>query len=357
MPGGETKKARINKDFPGWHILRYSSANAPRRNFAEPTIMGTLIMLASHHHLLPNVFRALAKLLAGVLVFSTSGAIAAVNELPQVPLYLWSEKPLVSPDREVFKNQRLYYVDNPSITPFWPDPAIANGTAVVIFPGGGYVRLAVDIEGYDLARWMTARGVAAFVVKYRMQEYGSPAPLLDGQRALRLVRKNAKDWGLDPTKIGVVGFSAGGHVAASVTTRPDFFVDKADPLLSISARPDFAVLGYPVITLEGENAHAGSRKSLLGENPSPALIHENSLQYQVKTDIPPVFMFHGVADQAVPVANSLMFFNEVLKYNKQAELHLYQSNVHGIGMVQGQGSISTWTQALEVWMKQNGWMK
>jgi len=204
---------------------------------------------------------------------------------------------------------------------------------------------------------MGARGVAAFVVKYRMQEYGFPAPLLDGQRAVRLVRKNAKDWGLDPNKIGVVGFSAGGHLAASVTTRPDFMADKADPLRSLSARPDFAVLGYPVITLEGENAHAGSRKSLLGESPSSVLVRENSLQYQVKAGIPPVFIFHGVADQAVPVANSLMFFNEAIKYNKQAELHLYQSSIHGIGMVQGQGSISTWTQALEAWMKQNGWMK
>lgn len=294
------------------------------------------------------------------LFFSSSfisGVSAAVTDLPQTPLYLWSEKPLVSPDRETFKDQRLYYVDNPSMKAFWPDPVVANGTSVVIFPGGGYVRLAIDKEGYELAHWMSLRGVTAFVVKYRMQEYGFPAPLLDGQRAVRLVRKNAKDWGLDPTKIGVIGFSAGGHVAASVATRPDFAADKTDPLLSVSARPDFAVLGYPVITLEGESAHSGSRKALLGENPDATLVHENSLQYQVKAAVPPVFMFHGVADQVVPVANSLMFFNEVLKFNKQSELHLYQSNIHGVGMVQGQGSISTWTQALEAWMKQNGWMR
>ncbi len=286
-----------------------------------------------------------------------SGAFAAVTDLPQSPLYLWAEKPLVSPDREVFKDQRIYYVDNPSMKPFWPDPAIANGTSVVIFAGGGYVRLAIDNEGYDLARWLNTRGVTAFVVKYRMKEYGFPAPLLDGQRAVRLVRKSAKDWGLDPNKIGVIGFSAGGHLAASVTTRFDFVADKADPLLAISARPDFVVLGYPVISFEGESAHSGSRKSLLGDNPDPTLVHENSLQFQVNATVPPVFLFHGVADQAVPVANSLMFFNEVLKYNKQSELHLYQSNIHGVGMVQGQGTISSWTQALELWMKQNGWMR
>lgn len=289
-------------------------------------------------------------------VFLASGAFAAVTDLPKNPVYLWSEKPLVTPDREEIKDQRTYFVDNPSITPFWPDAKVANGTGVVIFPGGGYLRLAIDNEGYDLARWLNTKGVAAFVVKYRMKEYGFPAPLLDGLRAVRLVRSNAKDWKLDPNKIGVFGFSAGGHLAASVITRFDFAVDKADPLRDISARPDFAVLGYPVITLEGESAHAGSRKNLLGENPDPVLVRENSPQHQVKANIPPVFMFHGIADESVPVANSLMFFNEVQKVNKQSELHIYQSKIHGVGMVQGQGTISSWTQALELWMKQNGWI-
>lgn len=287
---------------------------------------------------------------------SPSSSKELPKELPKEAFYLWTEKSLVVPDREVIKDQRVYYVDNPTMKPFWPDPALAKGTAVVIFAGGGYVRLAIDNEGYDLARWLAARGIAAFVVKYRMQEYGFPAPLLDGQRAVRLVRQHAQEWKIDPNKIGVIGFSAGGHLAASVTTRFDFVADKTDPLLAISARPDFAVLGYPVISLEGESAHAGSRKALLGENPNPVLLHENSLQFQVKAGVPPVFMFHGIADQSVPVANSLMFFTEVLKYNKQSELHLYQSNIHGIGMVQGQGTISSWTQALELWLKQNKWL-
>jgi acetyl esterase/lipase len=180
--------------------------------------------------------------------------------------------------------------------------------------------------------------------------------LLDGLRAMRLVRSRAKEWNLDANKIGVVGFSAGGHLAASVATRYDFTTRETDPLSSINARPDFAILGYPVISMQAAFTHQGSRKALLGENPSAQLMAENSLELQVKKDIPPVFMFHGIADQSVPVANSLSFFTEVQKYNPQSELHIYQSSIHGVGMVQGQGSISSWPQALELWLKQNKWI-
>jgi acetyl esterase/lipase len=285
------------------------------------------------------------------------GAAAQVSELPREPLRLWSEQPLVTPDREAVQNQRVYGVDNPSMTPFWPAAEKANGTAVVIFPGGGYVRLAIEHEGYDIARWFNERGVAAFVVKYRMQEYGFPAPLLDGLRAVRLVRKHAETWGLDPAKVGVIGFSAGGHLAASVATRSDFVGTPTDPLGAISARPDFAILGYPVITLQGPDAHAGSRKALLGENPTEDVLRDNSLQFQVTAKVPPVFMLHGVGDQAVPVGNSLSFFAEVQKHNKQSELHIYQTDIHGVGMIQGQGSVSSWPTALELWLRQNSWVR
>jgi acetyl esterase/lipase len=250
----------------------------------------------------------------------------------------------------------VYAVDNPAMIPYWPTAEKANGTAVVIFPGGGYVRLAIDHEGHDIAKWFAERGVAAFVVKYRMQEHGFPAPLLDGLRAVRLVRKNAVEWSIDPAKIGVIGFSAGGHLAASVATRSDFTFALDDTLGDVSARPDFAILGYPVIALYGPDAHAGSRKALLGENPDPKRLHDNSLQFQVKANVPPVFMLHGIGDQAVPVGNSLAFFSEVQKHNKQSELHIYQTNIHGVGMIQGQGTVSNWPQALEAWMSQNQWM-
>ena len=295
-----------------------------------------------------------APLVAFALLVSCLPVIGVANpvsDLPVGPVYLWPEKPLVSPDREHVKDQRVYAVDNPTMTPYWPRAEKANGAAVVVFPGGGYVRLAINHEGHDIAKWFAARGVAAFVVKYRMQEHGFPAPLLDGLRAVRLVRKNAADWGIDPAKVGVIGFSAGGHLAASVSTRSDFELGVPDDLVAISARPDFAILGYPVITLEGTDAHAGSRKALLGENPDSRLVHENSLQYQVTDQIPSVFMLHGVGDQAVPVGNSLVFFSEVQKYNKQSELHIYQTGIHGVGMIQGQGSVSNWPLALEAWLK------
>lgn len=279
------------------------------------------------------------------------GVAQPVSELPVDPIYLWDEKPLVSPDREHIKDQRVYAVDNPAMIPYWPEADQANGSAVVIFPGGGYVRLAINHEGHDIAKWFAARGVAAFVVKYRMQEHGFPAPLLDGLRAVRQVRKYADDWGIDPAKVGVIGFSAGGHLAASVATRSDFTFALDDPLGDISAHPDFAILGYPVITLYGADTHAGSRKALFGEHPEPNKLHENSLQYQVKANIPPVFMLHGIGDQSVPVGNSLAFFTEVQKHNKQSELHIYQTGIHGVGMIQGQGSVSDWPLALEAWLK------
>lgn len=303
--------------------------------------------------------RALCALAVFLFCLPVTGVAKPVFDLPADPIYLWPEKPLVSPDREHMKDQRLYAVDNPAMIPHWPADGKASGAAVVIFPGGGYVRLAINHEGHDIAKWFAERGVAAFVVKYRMQEYGFPAPLLDGLRAVRQVRKHAAEWRIDPAKVGVIGFSAGGHLAASVAARSDFAdvaTEGKDPLGGISAHPDFAVLGYPVITLEGVDAHAGSRKALLGGNPNPKWVHENSLQFQIKANVPPMFIFHGIGDQAVPVGNSLTFFNEVQKHNKQSELHIYKTNIHGVGMIQNQGTVSSWPQALELWLREGRWL-
>jgi acetyl esterase/lipase len=305
---------------------------------------------------MPLLKRFIHKILFGLLVCASCCDADERESMSSKSILIWPEKPLVTPDREVIKDQRVYFVDNPSITPFFPEKEKSNGTSIIIFPGGGYVRLAVLHEAFEIAKWFTERGITVFVVKYRMQEYGYPAPLLDGLRAVRIVRSRAADWNIDPNKIGVLGFSAGGHVAASVLTRSDFVTKDADSLAKVSAKPDFAVLGYPVISMQATYAHQGSRKALLGENPSTELLSENSLELQVKKDVSPVFIFHGIADQAVPVANSLVFFNEVQKYNANSELHIYQSSIHGLGMIQGQGSISSWPQALDLWLKQNKWI-
>jgi len=289
------------------------------------------------------------------LLFLYAGVCTAMSELPQDPMMLWSERKPVNPDREDSSNGRVFSVDNPSITPFWPDSAGKKPAAVIIFPGGGYEGLAMEHEGYDIARWFNALGVAAFVVKYRLNEYGFPAPLLDGLRAVRLVRSQAEEWGLDANRIGVIGFSAGGHLAGSVTTRSEFReIGETDPLASISAKPDFLVLAYPVITLDGTDAHAGSRRALFGDDPTPALLTENSLQYQVRVDIPPVFVMHGIGDTAVPVSNSLQFFEAVQRYNKASELHIYQTAIHGFGMHDDAGSASYWPEALAAWLSANG---
>lgn len=288
----------------------------------------------------------------------TSGVFAELPNLPVKPIYLWPENPKVMPDREAIQSGRVMAVDNPSMTPFWPDPGTATGGAVVIFPGGGYVRLAIEHEGYDIARWFSQQGIAAFVVKYRMEPYQFPIPLLDGLRAIRYLRAHAPDWNLKANQIGVVGFSAGGHLAASVATRHDFNAQAVedDPWGNVSARPDFVVLGYPVITLDGADAHPGSRTALLGDNPNPVQLRENSLQHQVKPGVPPMFIVHGANDKAVPVGNSLALFTEVQKHNKQSELHIYQTNTHGFGMREGEGSVSEWPAVLRNWLEHNGWV-
>lgn len=282
-------------------------------------------------------------------------AAQSQDERPRQSLPLWPELPRVTPDREYTEDARVYAVDNPSMTPFWPSAERANGAAVVIFPGGGYRRLAWDKEGEDIARWFNNLGVAAFVVKYRMAEYGHPAPLLDGLRAVRYVRAHATEWRLKADRIGVMGFSAGGHLAGSVTLRHDFNagMQEDDPWAAVSARPDFAMLIYPVVTMEGEAAHAGSRAALLGESPSADSLRSHSLQFQVNETVPPLFLVHGVGDSSVPVSNSLMLFDAVQKYSKSAELHVYQTDVHGFGMLPDQGTASSWPEACERWLRHN----
>lgn len=277
----------------------------------------------------------------------------AQSERPQSPFRIWSEQAPVEPDREHIRNDRVVAVDNPSITPFWPEKP--NGAAVVIFPGGGYKWLAFEKEGIKAARWLNELGVAAFVVKYRLEDYGHPAPLLDGLRAVRYVRVHAATWGLDPERIGVLGFSAGGHLAGSVALRSGFTHEslKDDPWGRVRARPDFAMLLYPVATMEDPYTHKGSRQALLGEEPSAQDRAEHSLENQVKPGAPPLFLVHGNGDQSVPVANSLQLYQAALPHSPASELHIYQTDRHGFGLEPNEGTASNWPRAAEDWLRLN----
>lgn len=283
-------------------------------------------------------------------------AVQAQSERPQSPFRLWAEQAPVTPDREHIRNDRVTAVDNPSITPFWPDDP--NGAAVLIFPGGAYQWLAFEKEGVKAAQWFNKLGVAAFVVKYRLDEYGHPAPLLDGLRAVRSVRVHAASWGLDPDRIGVLGFSAGGHLAGSVALRSEFTHENLedDPWGRVSARPDFAMLLYPVATMEEPHTHEGSRQALLGEELSAEERREHSLENQVKPGIPPLFMVHGNGDQSVPVANSLQLYQAALPHSPASELHIYQTDRHGFGLEPNEGTASKWPRAAEDWLRLNGFL-
>ena len=252
---------------------------------------------------------------------------------------------------------RVANIHHPSLTVFAPAAGRANGTAVIICPGGSYVRLAFDHEGVVPARWFAARGAKAFVLKYRLKEYGHPAPLQDILRAIRLVRSRAVELCVRPDRIGVLGFSAGGHVAASAGTLFDAPEGRTGAALdAVSARPDFLMLVYPVITMEPPFVHLHSRVSLLGLAPSPELVSHLSLEGQVTRDTPPVFLVQSEEDRTVPVENSILFYQALRKAGVPAELHLYAVGVHGFGMNPGLGPTSGWPDRLEDWMRFHGWL-
>ena len=246
-------------------------------------------------------------------------------------------------------------ISEPTLSVFAAPAAARTGAAVIICPGGGYRRLAIDKEGYDVAAWLNRLGVSAFVLKYRVPQFGHPAPLQDVLRAVRLVRRDAAKWGIEPSKIGVLGFSAGGHLAASAATLYDDPAGRTGAAIdATSARPDFHVLVYPVITLNGPHAHNGSREYLLGKTPAPALVESLSLQNRVTPTTPPGFLVHGGDDASVPVENSVFYYSALRKAGVPAELHVYQHGPHGVGMLPGNGPISDWPRRCEEWLRARG---
>ncbi len=248
-------------------------------------------------------------------------------------------------------------VDTPTLTAYLP-ASNPTKTAVVIAPGGGYLNLATKKEGTDFALWLNARGVAAFVLKYRLgPKYHNPVELWDAQRAVRTVRAHAAEYGVATDHIGMWGFSAGGHLTATAGTQFDAGKpDAADPIDRQSSRPDFLVLAYPVITLEPPYAHTGSRKYLLGEDATPELAASLSAQNRVTKETPTAFLYATYDDQTVPVMNSVMFYEAMVKAGVPAEMHLYKHGPHGTGLAAGFPQLKGWPDLVAKWMAGNGWM-
>ncbi len=252
---------------------------------------------------------------------------------------------------------RLSLVQYPDIAVFLPSKRNATGEAVVICPGGGYHILAYDWEGSDIARWFSSRGIAAAVLKYRLPVSKSniiphKTPLMDAQRAFRMVRYHAESWNIDPGKIGIMGFSAGGHLASTLSTHFDEGdPGNTDPVEKISCRPDFSILLYPVISFSEEFSHSGSRAALLGEDPDPELVKYYSNEQQVTAETPPAILIHSGDDEGVPVQNSLAYYRALLKKGIPAEMHVYPYGGHGYSLAIGRGHLATWPDRVLEWIR------
>lgn len=248
-------------------------------------------------------------------------------------------------------------VDIPTLTPFLPPAGKATGAAFIVCPGGGYVNLAPH-EGQPVAEWLASVGITAFVLKYRLgPRYHHPAMLQDAGRAIRTVRARAAEWGIDTERIGILGFSAGGHLASTAGTHFDAGDPEAEDLIErASSRPDLMVLVYPVISL-GAITHSGSRTNLLGENPDPAMMELLSNEKQVTPVTPPTFLLHTMEDAGVPFENSLMFAQALRKADVPFELHIFEKGPHGFGMGADDPVLSRWPMLCTGWLKQRGFAR
>ena len=247
--------------------------------------------------------------------------------------------------------------DKPTITAFIPPIKSAGIKAVVVFPGGGYGHLAFEKEGTKVARWLNSFGVAAFVVSYRHKGkgYQYPAPLDDAQRAVRLVRFNAEKYHIDPESIGVLGFSAGGHLASTVATlhgdKYGISGDADDPVNKVSSRPDFAVLCYPVISMNSWYTHKGSKRKLLGEDPDEKLVKLMSTELQVSEETPPIFLIHANDDKSVPPENSVAFYSALRKAKIDGVMHIFKSGGHGFGLGRDGSPAKRWPDLCKKWIQ------
>ena len=245
--------------------------------------------------------------------------------------------------------------DRPTLT-IYRASRNSSGTAVVVAPGGGYGTLAVDHEGRQIAGFFNAMGVSAFVLKYRLgPRYRHPTQIGDAQRAIRLVRSRASTYGVSPDRIGMMGFSAGGHLTATAGTQfDDGKADAADPIDRAGSRPDFLILAYPVISFDPAITHAGSVRNLLGEKPDAKLIEKLSNDLQVTSKTPPAFLFHTTADTGVPVENSVRFYLALRRAAVPAELHVFENGPHGVGLALWDPALGSWPALLTNWLRARG---
>ena len=245
--------------------------------------------------------------------------------------------------------------DQPTLYPFVVPAGRGVGSAVVVCPGGGYQHLSMEKEGSEIARWLNSLGVSAFVLQYRLgPKYRHPIELGDAQRAIRTVRAKAADYRIEPDRIGIMGFSAGGHLASSAGTHFDAGdASAADPIDRVSSRPDFLVLCYPVISFVNYT-HQGSKNALLGPNPDPKLVESMSSELAVTPQTPPTFLFHTTTDATVPVENSVLFYMALRKAGVPAEMHIYERGPHGVGLAPTDEALSSWPQRLADWLRIHG---
>jgi acetyl esterase/lipase len=306
----------------------------------------------------------LAALSASAQSMGQTAGAAGPQATPRAPqvVELWPEGvPDLRKDAsdERLVNGRVVNVHRPTLTVFAPERGKSNGTAVIFCPGGGYVRLAVGSPsaGPPEARWLVERGATVFVLRYRLAEYGHPAPLRDVLRAVRVVRSRAAEFGVRADRVGLLGLSAGGHLAASAAARFDAPEGRTgSPLDAVSARPDFVALIYPVVTMEDPFAHKGSREALLGAKPTPEMIEGLSLEKHARKEMPPVFLAATGADQSVPVENTLLLYQALRRAGVPAEMHVYAAGAHGDSLDPQYGPTALWPLRCAEWMRFNGWL-
>ena len=295
-----------------------------------------------------------AALALALIVCAASGAAAQQAPLPIQDgqlLQLWSGAAPGALGAEAS--------DIPALTVFLPRTMTANTPAVIVCPGGGYVNLAANHEGRQVASYLNSLGIAAFVLRSRLgPRYHHPIELGDAQRAIRTLRAHAAEWRLDPARIGIMGFSAGGHLAMTASTHVDAGnAGAADIVDRAASRPDFTVLGYPVISMTEAWTHQGSKNNLLGANPDAELATSLSGESSVTKQTPPTFLFHTNADTAVPAENSVYYYLALRKAGVPAEMHVFEKGPHGVGLANDDAALSEWSKLLANWLRVHGIVK